>query len=838
MIPFEILFPHMWRVTAAEREMHDLGLLWQMIESSAAISCPNEVRTILPTLIQMRERFDHLRVRLVQALVDETLAEVADDMGMKAQCVADILVRNLYERTADIGFLATDPSLRRFCAAAPGDREALRPAMISWMNDYVSKYSVYEDIVVLSPGGSVLVRLNDSGSTVQEDAALASAAIATSGYIESYATRELFPNGAALIYASRVTSERDAVLGVLVLRFRLADEMARIFADVCKEPQRYAMMLVDTDDRLVSSSDPEEAGLGRRVASGDASGIELVQHRGQEYLSVTRRAQTYQGYSGPGWRARVMVPLFTAFRHDAGRSDTISLDNEELGALQLEADGINRNLRRVVWNGSLIQHDGDEGRLKAVLNQVSHAGFKTSERVRRAVDDLHRTSLARACRTATDIGRLAMDILDRNLYERANDCRWWALSPVIRRALASDSAVADASLAPALAHLNQLYSVYRRIVVFDANGRIVALSNDREGSSHLGSQVCTDWLQRVRGLRTSQVYGASDYVPDTLSDGEPAYTFVSAVFDRDGTCLGGVALVFETVRELSQILKDVLGDRAGFATFVDSANQVIASSDPAHAIGDVLDVDVSRPVTIVNDTYFAVSRSEGNGYREFKNQDGYENGIRAYVGLRLGKVERRGTGLMEVATWAQPVHSGLDRIDLAIFHVGASRYALPSDLVIGAVVPARVLQAPGLGPYHKGIANFRIGERELALPVICGRRLFHVDYPARITDGVAIILRQTAHGEPSVALWIDDVLSVEEVESASVQNLASQTGISGGFVLAMFEIGQDASRAMIQLVDANRILQVAGVRSAPVGADAEFPGSAQDILPATAAIAG
>ena len=71
-----------------------------------------------------------------------------------------------------------------------------------------------------------------------------------------------------------------------------------------------------------------------------------------------------------------------------------------------------------------------------------------------------------------------------------------------------------------------------------------------------------------------------------------------------------------------------------------------------------------------------------------------------------------------------------------------------------------------------------------------------------------------------------------------MQNLASQTGISGGFVLAMFEIGQDASRAMIQLVDANRILQVAGVRSAPVGADAEFPGSAQDILPATAAIAG
>jgi hypothetical protein len=26
---------------------------------------------------------------------------------------------------------------------------------------------------------------------------------------------------------------------------------------------------------------------------------------------------------------------------------------------------------------------------------------------------------------------LAINIMDRNLYERANDCRWWALDPVI-----------------------------------------------------------------------------------------------------------------------------------------------------------------------------------------------------------------------------------------------------------------------------------------------------------------------------------------------------------------------------------------------------------------------
>ena len=45
------LVPHMRRVQAAQRDLKDLGVVWQMVESSAAISCPEEADTILPTLI-------------------------------------------------------------------------------------------------------------------------------------------------------------------------------------------------------------------------------------------------------------------------------------------------------------------------------------------------------------------------------------------------------------------------------------------------------------------------------------------------------------------------------------------------------------------------------------------------------------------------------------------------------------------------------------------------------------------------------------------------------------------------------------------------------------------
>ncbi|MFX6170992.1 hypothetical protein ABTF49_19205, partial [Acinetobacter baumannii] len=55
------------------------------------------------------------------------------------------------------------------------------------------------------------------------------------------------------------------------------------------------------------------------------------------------------------------------------------------------------------------------------------------------------------------VSRLMMDVMDRNLYERANDCRWWALAPALREALASGRG--GPSLGALLDDINRLYTV-------------------------------------------------------------------------------------------------------------------------------------------------------------------------------------------------------------------------------------------------------------------------------------------------------------------------------------------------------------------------------------------
>src|SRR5690606_40143660 len=79
------------------------------------------------------------------------------------------------------------------------------------------------------------------------------------------------------------------------------------------------------------------------------------------------------------------------------------------------------------------------------------------------------------------IARLMVDLLDRNLYERANDCRGWALSPDLRAALDTQSGSTTDRARHTLQHINSIYTVYTSIVLYDLEGNVVAASRRDHG---------------------------------------------------------------------------------------------------------------------------------------------------------------------------------------------------------------------------------------------------------------------------------------------------------------------------------------------------------------------
>ena len=61
-----------------------------------------------------RIAFQQLSGNLLNQLGRETLKKATLAMKSKAQVAVDIMVRNLFERTADIGFLAMDDEIREY----------------------------------------------------------------------------------------------------------------------------------------------------------------------------------------------------------------------------------------------------------------------------------------------------------------------------------------------------------------------------------------------------------------------------------------------------------------------------------------------------------------------------------------------------------------------------------------------------------------------------------------------------------------------------------------------------------------------------------------------------
>jgi hypothetical protein len=116
-----------------------------------SLSMLGQMSGTLPDIGATRAAFQSLSEDLLDSLGRTLLSNVAQRMRSQAQVAIDILVRNLFERTADIGFLSTDSQLREVVRASKdadgADATALR-ALQARFAEYAAKYTVYDDILM------------------------------------------------------------------------------------------------------------------------------------------------------------------------------------------------------------------------------------------------------------------------------------------------------------------------------------------------------------------------------------------------------------------------------------------------------------------------------------------------------------------------------------------------------------------------------------------------------------------------------------------------------------------------------------------------------------------
>ena len=719
--------PYMRDVLRCEGSLRELNLTWRMIEASAKINCPQESRSILPMMTATRVGFERLEKDLVTSLVNERVAHVLDEVGTKAAHAVDIIVRNLYERTADVGFLATDRDLCDFVAGVRGDADTVRARLRA----YRDKYTVYDDILLLDTEGRVLVHLDEAQPVQHSQHPLVAQALGSGSFVEAFGACDLRPSRrSALIYARRMDSGGRPV-GVLCLSFQFDDEMQGIFRSRRDPEGRAVMLLLDGANRVIASADEAWIPLGTEVPVNTTRQPRLVLLAGREYLVQTWRPAGYQGYPGPpGWQGQVMIPVNVAFTGQ--RSQALDqLDGDMAAGLLAHARqfcpplfeivSAAQAIRRVVWNGQVMtaSQRGDLQKLKSILEQISDTGARTNALFSQAIRDLYDTVLGSAMRRGEFLARLLVDLLDRNLYERSDDCRWWALTPELRQALAETAASGRpldaarvAELDEILAGIHRLYTVYTRLVVYDLQGRIVAgtVPTLADGSPLLGQTIPAEDLAAVRALASAQDYHVSAFGPSPLDDGRPTYVYHAAIRDPQAgqKVVGGIGIVFNSTDEFSAMLRGSLPEGgASQALFVNRQGQVLAGTDPQRPVGHRMSLPAdwlalaagegASRVVVHDGQYAVMSASVNFGYREFKTSDGYREDVIALVIEPLGAVldhtdsVERGTELAIDSDLA-----GQPGREYATFFLDGQLHALPADQVVEAL-PGSQIAAVSLG---------------------------------------------------------------------------------------------------------------------------------------------
>lgn len=160
----------------------------------------------------------------------------------------------------------------------------------------------------------------------------------------------------------------------------------------------------------------------------------------------------------------------------------------------------------------------------------------------------------------TDMAQTLVQLIVRNLYERTCDCRWWATDDAMWQALQQPGRETLSRASERLGVINRFYTVYLNLVLADATGKIIAVSNPRGFPRVLGSMVDrTRWFQGAMQSRSGDDYVVDDISQSETHDNKPVAIYSAAVRENgqiDGKPIGVLGVIFDWDKQGKSIVAD------------------------------------------------------------------------------------------------------------------------------------------------------------------------------------------------------------------------------------------------------------------------------------------
>jgi hypothetical protein len=274
--------------------------------------------------------------------------------------------------------------------------------------------------------------------------------------------------------------------------------------------------------------------------------------------------------------------------------------------------------------------------VKAVSHQITQVVAELQDQLEPRINELNRlgSSLIAQLRGSrlADLALNLIEIVDRNLYERSCDVRWWA----------TDSAVVDCVTRPdepgVAGHCSRRlgvilgsYTVYLDLWVIGLNGRVQASGRPADYPGAVGASVAEEaWFRQALNSADGTQFSVADIAPRAELGGNLVATYAAAIREggeTHGRPIGVLAIFFDWQSQSRTVVEGVRLSaeerKTTRALILDRDFKVIAASDGAG---------------ILRETYSLRSSGQSIG--------SYANGEGAVVGFALtpGYETYRGLG--------------------------------------------------------------------------------------------------------------------------------------------------------------------------------------------------
>ena len=272
-----------------------------------------------------------------------------------------------------------------------------------------------------------------------------------------------------------------------------------------------------------------------------------------------------------------------------------------------EINDVNSNTHLLALNARIeAARAGNEGAAFGVVAEemqhlaatMSKIASSMANRTKSSIDHLLEVigSSVRGGRLS-DMALTNVDLIDRNLYERTCDVRWWATDSSLVDALTAGTPEAYQYASHRLGVILSAYTVYHDLVLCDLDGRIVANGKPDEFASTGKTVEYAEWFRSAKNTSHGDEYGFETAHHSDLVNGHSVLGYSCGVREG-GQARGkllGVLGIFFNWEEFAQTVMDQspLSDSEKLSTLCCICNEegLILADSRGHQLDTILDLE-------------------------------------------------------------------------------------------------------------------------------------------------------------------------------------------------------------------------------------------------------